>query len=105
MKADSTSAKKRVTLELTAPVALIQFGHPPVNVFDLQMIDEISDTMQSVESHSEVVAVVFGGSRRAFSAVWTRSHIIANSAPPPRHMPLTSAIVTLGYFTSLAISA
>src|SRR5215471_13418819 len=68
MKSDLTAAKKRVTFELTGPIALIQFHHPPVNVFDLQMIDEISEALQAVESHSEVLAVVFGGSRRAFSA-------------------------------------
>lgn len=68
MKSDSTATKKRVTLELTAPVALIQFNHPPVNVFDLQMMNEISEALQALESNSGVVAVVFGGSKRAFSA-------------------------------------
>lgn len=68
MKSDSTATEKRVTHEITGPVALIQFNHPPVNVFDFQMMDEISDALQAVESHSEVVAVVFGGNKRAFSA-------------------------------------
>jgi len=68
MKSESTAAKKRIMLDVTGPVALIQFNHPPVNVFDLQMIDEISEALQAIESHTEVLAVVFGGSKRAFSA-------------------------------------
>lgn len=68
MNLQSVTTKKRATLDLTGPVALIQFNHPPVNVLDLQMIDEISAALQEVESNSEVVAVVLGGSKRAFSA-------------------------------------
>ena len=65
MKSDS---KKRVVLEFTGPVARIHLDHPPVNVFDFQMIDELFLALQELEARSEVLAIVLSGSRRAFSA-------------------------------------
>jgi len=64
----ATTNSARILLEFTGRIALIQFNHPPVNVFDLEMMDEISAALQTIESRSEVVAVVFSGSKRAFSA-------------------------------------
>jgi cyclohexa-1,5-dienecarbonyl-CoA hydratase len=55
-------------VSLQAPVARIILANPPVNVIDVAMMDELQTALKEVEKSSDIVAVVFGGSDRAFSA-------------------------------------
>ena len=57
-----------VALEMRGLLARITLSHPPLNVIDFQMMDELSDALRELEQHPEVIAVVFNGSERAFSA-------------------------------------
>src|SRR5215472_14931163 len=58
----------RLTIDLQSPVARITFTHPPLNVLDFQLMDELRDALQQLEQRREISAVVFAGGRRAFSA-------------------------------------
>jgi len=58
----------RLTIDLQSPVARITFTHPPLNVLDFQLMDELRDALQPLEQRREISAVVFAGGQRAFSA-------------------------------------
>jgi cyclohexa-1,5-dienecarbonyl-CoA hydratase len=49
-------------------VASLTLAHPPLNVIDLQMMDELRQAIQTLSENREISAVVIGGSGRAFSA-------------------------------------
>ena len=58
----------RIVFTLRAPVAHIRLNHPPVNVIDIPMMEEIGLALAKAESLAEIAVVVFSGSERAFSA-------------------------------------
>jgi cyclohexa-1,5-dienecarbonyl-CoA hydratase len=62
------TSTKRITLEIHGPLARIHFTHPPLNVLDFQMMDELLEVMQSLEQRLEIVAMVLSGGERGFSA-------------------------------------
>lgn len=62
----STSA--RLALEIVAPVASITLTHPPLNVIDLQMMDELRQAITQIAENRKLSAVVLKGAGRAFSA-------------------------------------
>jgi cyclohexa-1,5-dienecarbonyl-CoA hydratase len=59
---------RRVVVELSPPVAHIRLVHPPLNVLDFQIMDELSESLGSIEQRSEIAALIFSGDERAFSA-------------------------------------
>lgn len=61
-------SEKRLTTEITSPIARITFHHPPLNVIDFQMMDELLEAIQTLEQHSEVSVVILSGGERGFSA-------------------------------------
>jgi len=63
--ADTTYSQLMVALQ--APVTRIILANPPVNVIDVPMMDELLSVIQELEQRPDVVAIVFGGSDRAFS--------------------------------------
>src|SRR6185312_14016341 len=63
-----TLTSRRLTLETQGPLARITFTHPPLNVFDLQLMDEMAQALEGLKQRSEISAVVISGSERAFSA-------------------------------------
>jgi len=58
----------RLMVSLQAPVTRVILANPPVNVIDLEMMDELLVVLAEVEQRSDIVALVFAGSDRAFSA-------------------------------------
>lgn len=64
----STSAATRLRLEIAGPLAHLTLTQPPLNVIDLQMMDELRQAIQTVSESREICAVVLSGSGRAFSA-------------------------------------
>ena len=58
----------RVTIDIHGPLARITLSHPPLNVIDFQMMDELLGTLPELEQRPEIIAVVLSGSERAFSA-------------------------------------
>jgi cyclohexa-1,5-dienecarbonyl-CoA hydratase len=58
----------RLTLDIQGPLAHITLNHPPLNVIDFQMMDELLDTFQQLEQRREVSVVILSGGERSFSA-------------------------------------
>jgi cyclohexa-1,5-dienecarbonyl-CoA hydratase len=61
-------AFKRISVEYQVPVARVTLAHPPLNVIDILMMDELSATLAEIESRSDISVLVFAGSETAFSA-------------------------------------
>lgn len=59
---------KRVTVEITGQLARITLIHPPLNVIDFQMMDELLTALRELEQRPEIIAVILSGNERAFSA-------------------------------------
>lgn len=64
----STTNYTRLMVSLQAPVTRAIFANPPVNVIDLAVMDELLALLAELEQHPDIVALVFAGSDRAFSA-------------------------------------
>ena len=58
----------RVVVENHGPLARITLTHPPLNVIDFQMMDELAEALRQLEQQREVAVVVLSGGERAFSA-------------------------------------
>ena len=58
----------RLSLEIDPPVARIELRHPPLNVIDVPMMEELARSLAEVESHQDVSVIVLSGEGKAFSA-------------------------------------
>lgn len=63
-----TSAYQRIAVEITGAVARIELKNPPLNVIDLQMMDELLAAQEAIEQRDEVIATLISGAGKAFSA-------------------------------------
>lgn len=57
-----------MVIEQKGALARITLVHPPLNVIDFQMMDELSAALRELEQRKEVSVVSFSGGQRAFSA-------------------------------------
>src|SRR5882672_8645629 len=64
----SATTASRINIQHDGPLARITLTHPPLNVIDFQMMDELLDALQKLEQNKEIVAVVLSGDERGFSA-------------------------------------
>lgn len=62
------TAHKRLVLEASEGLARITLAHPPLNVIDFEMMDELLESVQAVEAKPEIRAVILSGGERSFSA-------------------------------------
>jgi len=67
MAAGTTTRFSRIALDLHPPVARITLQHPPLNVIDIPMMEELAQALGEIEANSEIVAVILSGSQKAFS--------------------------------------
>jgi cyclohexa-1,5-dienecarbonyl-CoA hydratase len=58
----------RTALDIQGPLARITLAHPPLNVIDFQMMDELLEALQQLEQRREISVVIISGGERAFSA-------------------------------------
>ena len=58
----------RTALDVQGPLARITLAHPPLNVIDFQMMDELLEALQQLEQRREISVVIISGGERAFSA-------------------------------------
>jgi cyclohexa-1,5-dienecarbonyl-CoA hydratase len=63
-----TSELDRLTLQTTASVARITLRHPPLNVIDVRMMDELARSLAEIDNRQDVSTIVIGGDGQAFSA-------------------------------------
>ena len=57
----------RLSLELSPPVARISLNHPPLNVIDIAMMEELGHALVEIEARDGISAVVLSGAGKAFS--------------------------------------
>lgn len=67
MATQTITRLSRITLNFGAPVARITLEHPPLNVIDIPMMEELNEVLAEIESRPEIVAVIIAGSQKAFS--------------------------------------
>jgi cyclohexa-1,5-dienecarbonyl-CoA hydratase len=59
---------ERIAVETQPPVARITLAHPPLNVIDIPMMDELSSALAQIEENRSVSTILLAGSDKAFSA-------------------------------------
>lgn len=65
----ATSQPQFANIILTSepPVARIRLNHPPLNVIDIPMMEELAAALAELEARADISVVVFSGSPKAFS--------------------------------------
>ena len=58
---------KCIAVATHGPLARITLAHPPLNVIDFQMMDELLAALQQLEQRKEISAVIINGAGRGFS--------------------------------------
>jgi cyclohexa-1,5-dienecarbonyl-CoA hydratase len=61
-------ASSRLAVDFAPPVARILLRHPPLNVIDIPMMEELGETLAEIEARPDVSVIVFSGEGKAFSA-------------------------------------
>lgn len=68
MTTEAMASLRSITLEIHAPLARISIHHPPLNVINLAMMEELARAMEEIEARADVAVIVVGGMGKAFSA-------------------------------------
>jgi cyclohexa-1,5-dienecarbonyl-CoA hydratase len=69
MTATSASTSfARIGFELQPSVARIVLRHPPLNVIDVAMMEELAQALAEIEARSDVSVIVLSGARKGLSA-------------------------------------
>lgn len=58
----------RLAVETSPPVARIVLRHPPLNVIDIPMMEELARAQAEIEARADISVIVLCGEGRAFSA-------------------------------------
>src|SRR4051812_6735474 len=58
----------KIKVEAAVPVARVTLAHGQQNVIDIPMMEELRTALAELETRSDVSAIVFSGSEKAFSA-------------------------------------
>ncbi len=58
----------RLVVAVDAPLARIVLRHPPLNVIDIPMMEELAQALTEIEARSDVFVTVLSGEGTAFSA-------------------------------------
>jgi cyclohexa-1,5-dienecarbonyl-CoA hydratase len=61
-------SSSRLTIDCAAPVARIMLRHPPLNVIDIPMMEELSQSVAEIQVRQDISVIVFSGDGEAFSA-------------------------------------
>jgi cyclohexa-1,5-dienecarbonyl-CoA hydratase len=54
-------------LEIASPIARITLHHPPLNVIDIPMMEELAYSLAEIEARPDVSVVILSGAGKAFS--------------------------------------
>jgi cyclohexa-1,5-dienecarbonyl-CoA hydratase len=57
-----------MSLQVEGPVARIVLHHPPLNVIDIPMMDELAQSLAEIEARPDLSVIVVSGEGKAFSA-------------------------------------
>jgi cyclohexa-1,5-dienecarbonyl-CoA hydratase len=61
------TAASRIAVDLVPPVARIQLRHPPLNVIDVPMMEDLAQVLAEIERRPDIAILVLGGEGKAFS--------------------------------------
>jgi cyclohexa-1,5-dienecarbonyl-CoA hydratase len=61
-------ASPRIAIEIDPPVARVVLRHPPLNVIDIPLMEELAQSLAEMETRPDVSVIVFSGHGKAFSA-------------------------------------
>jgi cyclohexa-1,5-dienecarbonyl-CoA hydratase len=59
---------ERITVTTSSSVARVFLRHPPLNVIDVPMMEELAQVLTEIESRSDISVIVISGEGRGFSA-------------------------------------
>jgi len=59
---------ERISLDVQGAVTRIALHHPPLNVIDIPMMEELSRVLTEIESQPSTSVIILGGEGKAFSA-------------------------------------
>ena len=62
-----TLTQSRITLDFQPPAARLTLRHPPLNVIDLAMMDELAKALAEIETRADISTLVLSGTGRSFS--------------------------------------
>jgi len=65
--AAGTITQNRIALDSQAPTARLTLQHPPLNVIDIAMMDELAQALAGIEARSDVSTVILSGAGKDFS--------------------------------------
>ncbi len=65
--AAGTITQTRITLDIQPPVARLTLQHPPLNVIDIAMMDELAQALAEIEARDDVSLLVLSGAGKSFS--------------------------------------
>ena len=65
--AAGTITQTRIALDIQPPTARLTLQHPPLNVIDIAMMDELAQALAGIEARSDVSTVILSGAGKAFS--------------------------------------
>jgi len=63
----ATLTPSRITLNFEPPVARLTLHHPPLNVIDIGMMDELAQALTEIEARDDVSALVMSGAGKSFA--------------------------------------
>ncbi len=62
-----TLTQSRITLDFQPPVARLTLHHPPLNVIDFAMMDELAQALAEIEARADVSTLLLSGAGKSFS--------------------------------------
>ena len=65
---ETVTSLASIALEINPPVARMKLHHPPLNVIDISMMEELARSLAEVEARRDVTVIVVSGGGMAFSA-------------------------------------
>jgi cyclohexa-1,5-dienecarbonyl-CoA hydratase len=68
MTTAAESKLARLAVDISPPVARIVLRHPPLNVIDVPMMEELAQALAAIEMQPDVSVLVLSGQGKAFSA-------------------------------------
>jgi len=62
------ATRSRIALDVNPPVVRLRLDNPPINVIDIPMMEELSQSLAEAEARSDISVLIFSGSQHAFSS-------------------------------------
>jgi cyclohexa-1,5-dienecarbonyl-CoA hydratase len=63
----TASGVSRLKVEIASPVARVTLHHPPLNVIDIPLMEELAQSLAEIEARPDISVIVLNGDGKAFS--------------------------------------